>query len=286
VSGLGSSSSSSSGEALPVQPDSRRRVRHSVPIDQGLSIRKSRPPLISPVSSLVNITRLLRSNPGSPVPFSEPATPSPYSSPPNQHSSSSILPDFGAISDTLFWHLLLEKYWHIEEFPPGSLVSIVQNDLFSGAIQQTLIKIDQALRSPLHRRSIKSKTKSFFTMGYFSDSFPRVPLHDVTQRINLHLLRCAALLAYDQPEKGLKDAEAARRAAETEAVYYLQCKSQLYRGLCLRKLARWEEASAAFTRAANIRGWATRVEELKREAENMIVEQGMGQSRRSASGRQ
>jgi EAL domain-containing protein (putative c-di-GMP-specific phosphodiesterase class I) len=122
-------------------------------------------------------------------------------------------------------------------------------------------------------------------MGYFSDS-SRVSRHEVTQRINLHLLRCAALLAYDQPEKGLYDAEAARSTAEDEAVYYLQCKSQLYRGLCLRKLARWEEASAAFTRAANIRGWATRVEELKREAENMIAEQRMGRSRRIASGRQ
>jgi hypothetical protein len=42
----------------------------------------------------------------------------------------------------------------------------------------------------------------------------------------------------------------------------------------LRTLARGMEASAAFTRAANIRGWASKVEELKSKAEEKIAQLG------------
>jgi hypothetical protein len=66
---------------------------------------------------------------------------------------------------------------------------------------------------------------------------------------------------------GLKDADRALELAETKRIYHLRSKSHLYRGLCFRKLARWAEASAAFTKAANIRSWASRVKELKSEAE-------------------
>ena len=43
------------------------------------------------------------------------------------------------------------------------------------------------------------------------------------------------------------------------------------------ELERWEEASVAFTRAANVRGWGTRVAELKTEAEKKLndVEEAM-----------
>ncbi len=51
-------------------------------------------------------------------------------------------------------------------------------------------------------------------------------------------------------------------------------KSQLYRGLCLMKLERWAEASSAFARALNVRGWAVRVQELKSECERHVSANG------------
>jgi len=51
-------------------------------------------------------------------------------------------------------------------------------------------------------------------------------------------------------------------------------KSQLYRGLCLMKLERWAEATSAFARAANVRGWAVRVKDLKSECERHFSADG------------
>jgi hypothetical protein len=95
--------------------------------------------------------------------------------------------------------------------------------------------------------------------------------NNTIERINLYLLRCATLLACDQPGMGLKDADEALRIAEAENIYYMRSKSHLYRGLCFRKMARWVEASSAFTQAASIKAWAGRVRELKSEAADNIA---------------
>jgi hypothetical protein len=95
---------------------------------------------------------------------------------------------------------------------------------------------------------------------------------DANRTINYHLLRSCALLAQNQPEEGLKEADFTLYIAEVRDIYHLQSKSQFYRGLCLMELERWGEASAAFTKAANVRWWASRVAELKIEAERRIIE--------------
>lgn len=97
-----------------------------------------------------------------------------------------------------------------------------------------------------------------------------ITLDDAIRKMNHHLLRSCALLAQKDLDKALSEADYALYLAEARKVFHLQCKSQLYRGLCLMQLMRWEEASAAFTRAANVRGWGTRVAELKIEAERMM----------------
>lgn len=99
-----------------------------------------------------------------------------------------------------------------------------------------------------------------------------ITLTDAIRKMNHHLLRSCALLAHDEPDEALEEADFALYLAEARKVYHLQSKSQLYRGLCLMQLERWEEASAAFTRAANVRGWAERIAELKVEAERKIIE--------------
>ena len=98
---------------------------------------------------------------------------------------------------------------------------------------------------------------------------------DTTGRVNYHLMRSYALLTCDQSDEGLEEADSAFLIAEARKIYYLQSKSQLYRGLCLMKLERWRDVSAAFTRAANVRGWAQRVAELKMKAERKLIEVGI-----------
>lgn len=104
-----------------------------------------------------------------------------------------------------------------------------------------------------------------------------VTLDDAIRKMNHHLLRSCALLAHRNLEGALAEADFALYLAEARKVYHLQSKSQLYRGLVLMELERWEEASVAFTRAANVRGWGTRVAELKTEAEKKLndVEEAM-----------
>ena len=97
-----------------------------------------------------------------------------------------------------------------------------------------------------------------------------VTLNDAIRKMNHHLLRSCALLAHRNLEGALAEADFALYLAEARKVYHLQSKSQLYRGLVLMELERWDEASVAFTRAANVRGWGTRVAELKSEAEKKL----------------
>ena len=99
-----------------------------------------------------------------------------------------------------------------------------------------------------------------------------ITIDDATRKINHHLLRSCALLANNEPHEALEEANYALYLAEARKIYHLQSKSQLYRGLCLMELEGWKEASAAFTRAANMREWSGRVAELKIEAENKISE--------------
>ena len=98
---------------------------------------------------------------------------------------------------------------------------------------------------------------------------------ELSQIINLHLIRSCALLQCDQAVRGLAEADFALEIAERNGVHYMVCKSQLYRGLCLMELGRWGEASWAFTRSANVRGFGVRLGELKREAERRMRMEGM-----------
>lgn len=111
-------------------------------------------------------------------------------------------------------------------------------------------------------------------------SEPPITILDATRKINHHLLRSCALLANNEPDQALEEATYALYLAEARKIYHLQSKSQLYRGLCLMELERWEEASAAFTRAANMREWSGRVAELKIEAERKIAEVEEGRERK------
>lgn len=99
-----------------------------------------------------------------------------------------------------------------------------------------------------------------------------VTLTDAIRKMNCHLLRSCALLAENASDDALQEADFALYLAEARKVYHLQSKSQLYRGLCLMELERWEEASTSFTRAASVRVWGTRAAELKMEAESRILE--------------
>ena len=167
---------------------------------------------------------------------------------------------------------ILKTYWYMESYCLGSPISIIQAKLSAvGATQRLIIDIDAALKPTKSSSVSNSILLSFSFFRSTTMSAPRVSATDAVQRINLHLLRCATLLACEQPNLGLKDANRALVLSETERIYHLRSKSHLYRGLCFRKLARWAEASSAFTRAANIRSWASRVRELKSEAEDNIT---------------
>ena len=91
--------------------------------------------------------------------------------------------------------------------------------------------------------------------------------------INLHLLRSAAMLAANRIARALGSAERALSIAREYSIYHLICKSHLYRGLCMMELSRWKDASNDFTRAANVRGWASRVTELKFAADMKLQEE-------------
>ena len=99
-----------------------------------------------------------------------------------------------------------------------------------------------------------------------------ITVAELSRKINHHLLQSCALLAGNEPVEAMEEANFSLYLAEVRKVHYLQSKSQYYRGLCLMKLELWEEASAAFTKAASIRWWAYRVAELKAESERMIIE--------------
>lgn len=166
----------------------------------------------------------------------------------------------------------MNTYWHVESYRSESSIAIIQAKLSAvGATQRLIIEIETAFKRLRRSLVFNSNLFSFSPFRSTPMSTPRVPADDTVQRINLHLLRCATLLACEQPNLGLKDANRALGLAESERIYHLRSKSHLYRGLCFRKLARWVEASSAFTKAANIRSWASRVRELKSEAEENIT---------------
>lgn len=47
----------------------------------------------------------------------------------------------------------------------------------------------------------------------------------------------------------------------------------------MMKLSRWKDASNDFTRAANVRGWAGKVSDLKLTAEKNLLEEGRQRAR-------
>lgn len=98
--------------------------------------------------------------------------------------------------------------------------------------------------------------------------------------INLHLLRSAAMLAANRIARALGSAERALSIAREHSIYHLISKSHLYRGLCMMELSRWKDASNDFTRAANVRGWARRVTELKYTADMKLQEEREQRMRR------
>jgi tetratricopeptide (TPR) repeat protein len=136
--------------------------------------------------------------------------------------------------------------------------------------------MDQSHQRDFHltprRASAPSKTYSP-GLAYINKPPPKaasdlpITIEDTIRKVNHHILRSCALLAHDEVDEALKEADFALYLAQARKIYHLQSKSQFYRGLCLMELKRWEEASTAFTRAANVRGWAGRIAELKIEAE-------------------
>lgn len=95
----------------------------------------------------------------------------------------------------------------------------------------------------------------------------------ISQVINRHLIKSCALLAYPDTSAALFEAETALQIAEDERIYHLISKCQLYRGLCFMEMRYWAEASGCFTRAANVKSFAGRVSDLKRDCEWRLDEQ-------------
>lgn len=115
------------------------------------------------------------------------------------------------------------------------------------------------------------------TLSYRATIDPSTILN--SRKVNFHLVRSCALLAFDDPVSALLAADKALREAEHVQIYYLTCKSHLYRGLSLMQLGRWREASFAFSQAASVKGWALRVSILKSEAERRAAEEEGGGER-------
>lgn len=105
------------------------------------------------------------------------------------------------------------------------------------------------------------------------------PVPTATTNVNLHLMRSCALRAAGYISRALNSAEQALSIATEHSLYHLICKCHLYRGLCMMQLSRWKEASNDFTRAANVRGWAGSVSELKLTAEKNLLEEMNQKSR-------
>jgi len=120
------------------------------------------------------------------------------------------------------------------------------------------------------KRALSSSGSISSSKEHLEVEFPSIP--NVVHAVNLRLIRCAALLANDEPGRGLQAAEDALQVAENDSLYNMVSKSHLYRGQCLLKLERWQEASEAFTLAANVKGWATRVGQLKSFADKKLEE--------------
>lgn len=91
----------------------------------------------------------------------------------------------------------------------------------AGPTQRLIIKVDMALKLP--------PNLSISKPGLFSFLFPRsttistspVSVNDTIERVDLYLLRCASLLACEQPALGLKDADEALSIAEDEREYII-----------------------------------------------------------------
>lgn len=95
----------------------------------------------------------------------------------------------------------------------------------------------------------------------------------VKQHVNLHLIRCCALLADSQVIPALSAATSAFQLAEASHVFDEICKAQLYRGICFMRLGRWREAKESLVRAANVKGWASSVWNLTREVNQQLERQ-------------
>lgn len=143
-----------------------------------------------------------------------------------------------------------------------------------GTYQAGIGEIDVALRDA------RPKSEGLIDLNSRSPTLPPV-LHgclakpvtiSCARTINLHLLKSCALLACELPDRALEVADRALTMAEEKKIYYMVCKTQLYRGLALMEMGRWRDASFAFTRAANVRGWAMRVPNLKRETDMKLRE--------------
>ena len=148
---------------------------------------------------------------------------------------------------------------------------------FSTTTQPTALDSSQEWNSPVMARPLSARSDTHGpALAFFNKpppkaaSEPPITIVDATRKVNHHILRACALLAHDELDEALAEADFALYVAQARKIYHMQSKSQLYRGLCLMELQRWEEASAAFTRAANVRGWAVRIAELKIEAERKV----------------
>jgi hypothetical protein len=115
-------------------------------------------------------------------------------------------------------------------------------------------------------------TVSFKTLWCFRQPWELEPSNTVKQEINLHLTKCAVLLACDLPYEALKMADEALDIARYHR------KTELYRGLCYKHEAaqEWKLAQDCFASVVDVREGLNKewVELLSLECEQMIS--GMG----------
>ena len=171
---------------------------------------------------------------------------------------------------------ILGDLWLVEYFAFNSSLTAAQTHFFKGDIEVRLISINLSHTQGCSRRNSSAPTTPVTEQGPFfrrnSSQPAQMPLTN-EQTINLHLIRSCAYLASSRHMKALEYANTALQLAESEKLYHEICKSQLYRGLAFMKLKQWRNAKEALVRAANVRGWAHKVEALTREVQEHLDKQ-------------
>jgi hypothetical protein len=113
---------------------------------------------------------------------------------------------------------------------PETFLSEAESLFAQRKFQSGLAYTDRCLRQS-HYSSLPSTSQTSFPI-YFGS---KIDFQTITnaEKINLHLITSCALLACQEPSRGLIAADTALQISEEFDIHYLVCKSQLYRGLNL-----------------------------------------------------